>query len=230
MCSPSSNFAVLYERLGTKGLVLKRGKIVREIDRSFYHANDYEYPITLFQLPDGREVLAHCPDSYNQLDLEDIETGQRLTEAPERKPADYFFSRLISNAAGTWLLSAGWVWQPWDLVALYNVPAALRDPHTLDEQDTVLEPYAEVSYAAFASEDRLVLATSSEPVDAEATKPIQLWPNSLGIYDLAERQLLSSVRLTEPAGTIMPIGQDKVVSCYRHPKLINLNTGEILHH
>src|SRR5438093_13759071 len=55
--SPSGRYAVIYTRLGTKGLLLDNGKIVREFNRSFYHANAYEYPVALFQLPDGREVI-----------------------------------------------------------------------------------------------------------------------------------------------------------------------------
>ena len=39
--SPSGEFEVIYERLGTKGLVPHRGKILRAINRSFYHADDY---------------------------------------------------------------------------------------------------------------------------------------------------------------------------------------------
>jgi hypothetical protein len=42
--SPDGRFAVIYERLGTKGLLLHDGRIVRELDRSFYHAAAYEYP------------------------------------------------------------------------------------------------------------------------------------------------------------------------------------------
>lgn len=40
--SPDGRFAVIYETLGTKGLVLKDGEFVREINRSFYHASAYE--------------------------------------------------------------------------------------------------------------------------------------------------------------------------------------------
>jgi hypothetical protein len=43
--SPDGRFAVIYERLGTKGLLLHDGRIVREIDRSFYFADAYEYPV-----------------------------------------------------------------------------------------------------------------------------------------------------------------------------------------
>src|SRR5262245_16140267 len=58
--SPSGRDAVIYERLGTKGLLLREGNIVRELNRSFYHANVYEYPVCLFNLSSGREVIAHC--------------------------------------------------------------------------------------------------------------------------------------------------------------------------
>src|SRR5262249_27340004 len=45
--SRDGRFAVIYERLGTKGLVLKDGEILREIDRSYYQADVYEYPVAL---------------------------------------------------------------------------------------------------------------------------------------------------------------------------------------
>jgi len=35
--SNCGRYAVIYEKLGTKGLVLAEGKVVREINRSFYH-------------------------------------------------------------------------------------------------------------------------------------------------------------------------------------------------
>src|SRR5690349_4418590 len=46
--SPSGRFAVIYEKLGTKAIVLDKGKVIREINRSFYYANAYEYPMVLF--------------------------------------------------------------------------------------------------------------------------------------------------------------------------------------
>jgi hypothetical protein len=83
--SPSGTYAVIYEKLGTKGLILKNGNILREINRSFYYAHAYEYPITLFQLPDGREVIAHCREEFCRLDIDDLETGKPLTDSQERK-------------------------------------------------------------------------------------------------------------------------------------------------
>lgn len=129
---PSSGFAVIYTRLGTKGLVLQDGKTLREINRSFYRADVYEYPIALFRLASGRAVMAHCPQDYCQLDIEDLATGELLTRSSARKPDDIFHSRLAASPDGRFLLSAGWLWHPVDCVGLYDIEQALADPTHLD--------------------------------------------------------------------------------------------------
>src|SRR5688572_2620497 len=53
LIAPNGRYVALIERLGTKGLILKNGEIVREINRSYYFANAYEYPIIFLTLPDG---------------------------------------------------------------------------------------------------------------------------------------------------------------------------------
>src|SRR4030095_5144376 len=129
--SGSGEYVVLYEQLGTKGLILKRGKVVREINRSFYHAHVYEYPVALFTLPDGREVIAHCPDHYNVIETEEVESGNRLTSRTG-EAADFFHSRLLVSSDSRYLLSAGWVWHPWDTIQLFDIPQALEAPANLD--------------------------------------------------------------------------------------------------
>src|SRR5438552_3918886 len=78
--SPDGIYAIVYETFGTKALILKNGSMLRELNRSYYFANTYEYPIAIFNLPDGRTAIAHCPDSYSKIEIEEIETGRRLTE------------------------------------------------------------------------------------------------------------------------------------------------------
>ena len=109
--SSDGRFAVIYERQGTKGLLLDGGKILRELNRSFYQAEAYEYPVTLFHEPDGRLLLAHCPAAYNHIEIEEAESGKVLTACSERKPSDFFHSRLAASPNGKRLLSAGWVWR-----------------------------------------------------------------------------------------------------------------------
>ena len=167
--SPDGRYAVLYEALGTKGLLLREGKILRELNRSFYHANTYEYPIALYTFPSGRTLLAHCPDEYCQLEIEDAETGQRLTQRKSQSP-DIFHSRLQFSRDGRYLLSAGWVWHPLDVVHVYDVTRALESPESLDEL-TPLELGdwgCELHSAAFGENDTLFL-NSDDPAPDTAS-------------------------------------------------------------
>jgi hypothetical protein len=95
--SPDGRYAVIYEQLGTKGLLLHDGKCIREINRSYYHADAYEYPVALFRDPGGRLLLAHCPEDYCRIDLEEAETGRLLTASAGRKLEDFFHSRLTAS-------------------------------------------------------------------------------------------------------------------------------------
>jgi len=108
VASPDGRYVVIYEALGTKGLLLKSDRLLRELNRSYYCANAYEYPVALSTLSDGSAVIAHCPEEYCKIELEEVETGRRLTSR-ENKPADFFHSRLRFSPGGSYLLSAGWV-------------------------------------------------------------------------------------------------------------------------
>lgn len=60
----------------------------------------YRYPVALFTLPDGRTGIAHCPERYNRLEIEDAITGERLTASGQREPRDVFHSRLAVSGDG----------------------------------------------------------------------------------------------------------------------------------
>jgi hypothetical protein len=227
--SPSGRYAVLYERLGTKGIVLERGTIIREVNRSFYHAHYYEYPIVLFQGPDGRELIAHCPEHYNRIEIEDAATGKRLTEAADRKPADFFQSRLAVSPGGTRLLSAGWFWHPADSVSTWSIEAALRDATTLD----VLGPphtssETQISSAAFIDEERVVLSSNpgSEPFDEEGESPFR--PGTLAVFNVRSGDFESVTRVDQPVGQMMWLGDGHVAGFYEHPKVIDVATGAVV--
>ena len=238
--SPSGTYSVIYAERGTKGLVLKdefpgstdwhhRGaKILRQIDRDFYHAHHYDYPVALGRLPDGREILVHCPESYTHLQIEEVESGHRLSvREPQR--ADFFHSRLQISADGRYLLSAGWVWHPVDMLLVFDLQAALRDPATLDGRG-VMNPYAcvaEVEFAAFDGNDHVLVMGSSdgEPIDDD---PNALGPGQLGRWSLRDTHWETRVTLAEPAGILMPMGAH-AIGFYEHPKLIDTRTGQIVH-
>jgi hypothetical protein len=104
--SADGRYAFIYYNLGTEGLLLKEGELLREISRSDYHAGVYEYPAAFVTVADVT-YLVHCPISYNQLDFEEVETGQLVTNITSRQPNDFFHSRLEVSPAGTILLSKG---------------------------------------------------------------------------------------------------------------------------
>jgi hypothetical protein len=164
LVSPGGRFQVLYAALNTKGLVVATGsRHVREIDRSYYHAHVYEYPVAVGALPDGREVLVHCPDGYNRLAIEMLAGGERLCAATE-KASDVFHSRLQLSPGGRYLLSAGWIWHPLGVAAVYDIQLALLDGRHLDG-DGVL-PWkavdAEVEAACWIGPETLAVSTNPE--------------------------------------------------------------------
>ncbi len=78
LVSPSGDLAALVDTDGTKALLLEpRGHVVRELNRSWYCADAYRYPLALFTLPDGRTGVVHCPEHYNQIEIEVAATGER---------------------------------------------------------------------------------------------------------------------------------------------------------
>jgi hypothetical protein len=233
--SPDGRFAVIYERLGTKGLLLQDGRIVRELDRSFDFADAYEYPVTLFNDADGRVLLAHCPKDSYRVELEEAATGRPLTASTERKPSDFFHSRLAASPRGKRLLSAGWVWHPLNVVAWFDVAKALTDPQHLDNSDALPHQFnpglIEESSACWLDDDCMAVATSAEPEQdgVEDDGGPYLRPRGLAVYDVSKRVCLQAFQFDEPLGTILAIGKRHVLSLYRHPKLVDLSSGKIVH-
>jgi hypothetical protein len=231
--SPDGRFAIIHERMGTKGLLLDNGKIVRELNRSFYCANAYEYPAVLFNDPSGRLLLAHCPEEYCRIELEEVETGRALTSSEGRKPSDFFHSRLAASPSGKRLLSAGWVWHPWSAVVSFDIEQALVEPAHLDRGEPIApqQRYEEGS-ACWLDDDVIVIGGTDDEEDldgdTEADATTSLCPRGLAVFDLRKRSCLRAFRLEEQPGTILPLGTDYVLSLYRHPKLIELATGRVL--
>jgi hypothetical protein len=220
--SCDGRYQIIYETLGTKGLVLCNNKCVREINRSFYHAYVYEYPLVIFHLPDGRVAIAHCPNDYNKIEIEEIETGQKLT-IREGEAADFFHSRLQVSPDGEYLLSSGWVWHPLDAVQLFRVRDVLQNPTVLDKSAhlELPEELFEVHAAAFQSNDSIIMVGNNggEPGE-EGPFLIQ--------YNLREGRVNLKTGMQEVAGTLMPVNSEYVMGFFEHPKLIEIASGKVV--
>ena len=226
---PTGRWAFVHERTGTAGLLVRDEEIVREIHRSPYHADAYLYPACLFQR-DDRVVLAHCPDSYARIEFDDAETGERLTRSTTRKETDFFHSRLAVSPGGKRLMSAGWVWQPWDMVVWFDIAAAIADPARLDvcegASGGVDVSVGEESSGAWLDDDHVLLGGS---VDAEDAEDARFQATGIAVFDLSARRYTRGVDLDEPAGTMMPAGPDHVVTFFGRPRLVSLTSGKVVH-
>lgn len=219
IASPSGQFAAIYERCGTKGLVLERGKVLREINRSFYQAHAYNYPITFVRLADGREILAHCPNEYNQLELEDARTGERLARSDGRKPADYFFSDLAASPSGKYLLSGGWCWQPYGIVHVYAMREGLADPRHLDGCGIAIEFGGETGPACFASDDSIITSDTADYDSQEQPR--------LRSFTLPDGRLRTDATPVVTPGQLMAVGHEHVFGFHEYPRLISLSSGVV---
>ncbi|WP_266156322.1 hypothetical protein [Dyella silvatica] len=199
--SPSGRFSVIYADRQTKGLVLEHGHVLREINRSFYFADAYDYPVALGMLPDGREVMAHCPDSYNRIEIETLAEGQRLTQR-ESEAIDVFHSRLQFSPDGRYLLSAGWVWHPWNVLHVYDVAEALSQPASLDSADLAPPINGQVASAGWHDAQHIVVTTNDEDeLDDESD---DLGAGESGIWSLARHAWSQRQRDWNPLGPLYP--------------------------
>jgi hypothetical protein len=228
--APNGDVVALVQSTGTKGLLFDADtRLIREVDRSIYHAEAYRYPIALFTLPSGRTAIVHCPKAYNRLEIEDARTGELLTGGVARDAQDYFHSRLGVSSSGRYLLSAGWLWQPWGCVVVYDLERALADARVLDPvRGGVFDMRglvgAEISGACFSADD-VVVSTSPEPNEPEG--PDDLAPNMLARWSTGERRFLWRRHLRQTAGDLLAFG-DGVLSLHRHPRLYDAATGELV--
>lgn len=212
---------MIYEKLGTNGLVLKAGKVVREIHREEYCASAFEYPALVTSLPDGTQVLIHCPKEYGRIEIEEIESGKSLTQR-ETKTQDFFHSRFQLSPNGNTFISAGWVWHPFNYIQIYDIASILESPELLDVRQDILEyevDYLEINSVAFLDNDTLVLSRQDDNSNVKG----------ISKYAVARKHVLSFHLIEDELeiGTLMAIGNN-ALSFYGHPKLINLNNGEIL--
>lgn len=227
--SPNGTYAAIYERSGTKGLLLKNGEIIREINRSYYQAGAYEYPIAFANLENGQYALIHCPNDYNKIEVEDLETGEPLGPTIERKPDDCFHSRLRVNKSGTHFISAGWFWHPYGMMQLYNLQDVIESPLILDNSNSIIPINSEVCSAEFLSNNLVYISsTFEEPLDDEEEDENYLQEGELGLFNIQENRWLKKIKSKQTLGNLIPIDENFIVDMYKHPKLINTNTGVIV--
>lgn len=213
-------WGVLYEHRGVRAVLLRNGKVEREVSRGLDQAEQCDFPVTLALLPSGKPVLIRCPEKGNQLEIEDAETGFRLTSR-EHAVADFLHCRLEVSPGGRYLLSTGLRWQSWRTALVFDLARALEDPATLNGGGILkpAEPQHQVDSATFSGADTLVVAAVDE-VDIERRTDLLVW-------DLASRKRIAQYSYREPLGIVFASGHH-AFSLYPYVKRIDLATGEIV--
>jgi hypothetical protein len=222
-------YSFLYKKLGTKGLLLKNGEILREINRSYYHAHVYEYPAAFAKLKDGRDILIHCPKDYNRLEFEEVETGVLLTDHSDREPGDFFHSRLEVSPDHKTLLSKGWVWHPYDFVEVFDIEECIENPKALDQSRIKPEVCTEISSASFINNELVLIGGSHDAEPFHDDFPDQLQNGQIGIWNL-KTNIVSDIITPECTlgGSLIAIDNTFAWELYENPKIINYKTGKII--
>lgn len=224
--SSDGQYAFIFKRLGTKGLLLKNGEILREINRSYYCADVYEYPAAFMTL-ETRTYLIHCPKEYCRLDFEDVETGEILTNVHERDPFDFFHSRLEISPGGTYLMSKGWSWHPWDGIRLYKISDCINDPRLLDRSVIYPNVGTEISTASFIS-DHKVLIGSSEEEEMDDELLANLPQKHIAVWDVELDEISKPVKIGDDVGNLIAIDERYAWDLVKYPKVIDITTGQII--
>lgn len=227
--TPCGRYAVIYQRCGTKGLVLNNGIVVRELNRSYYFADAYEYPIALYIDCNDEPILAHCPDDYNVLVLEHLISGKQLHSSEFRNSPDYFHSRFNVSADSSLLISAGWYWHPFESVNVYDISEPLKNISQLDEKLLLPDIDGEISSADFINNSKILICTSEESLDGEFRNPHSIGPNSISTVNIRTGEIDSSVNIEETLGTVHALDEEHFLCFYKHPKLYSISTGKLIH-
>jgi len=224
--SENGEYVFIFQKLGTKGLLLKNGELLREVNRSYYQSEIYEFPAAFFTY-NGRTYLVHCPIEYCRLDFEDAETGEIITKQSVRNPQDFFHSRLEVSIDNKQLLSKGWFWHPFDSIELFDIEKCISDPKLLDKGKTIPNVTSEICSASFIDHNRiLVCASYEEPMDNENEEPVP--PGHIAIWNIDSNKIIKAVKVNGEFGNVFSIDDKKCWDLYKYPKIIDLTNGEII--
>jgi hypothetical protein len=224
--SENGVYVLIFQKLGTKGLLLKNGELLREINRSYYQSSVYEFPAAFFTLK-NKTYLVHCPAEYCRLDFEDVETGEIITKQSERDPQDFFHSRLEVSKDNKYLLSKGWFWHPFDSIELFDIEQCISDPKLLDRGKSIPDVTSEICSASFIDNNRiLVCASNEEPMDDENEEPIP--PGHIAIWNIESDEVSKAVKINGEFGNVFAINDKRCWDLYKYPKIIDLINGEII--
>lgn len=224
--SPDNSYLLVYQNLGTKGLILRPdGSFVREIDRSYYHAGAYEYPAIFWKRTNGKTYIVHCPEKYNKIEIEEVETGNKIVSPKKRKryPRGEYHSHFkIGSDGGTLLSRCGYLLQGGNFIEIFDLEECFLDPRKLAQSNLMPNFCIKIKGADFIDEDRVLLGytfPSKKNTDVYA----------ISVWNFRTNELFDPVMCGTKLGVhLHVIDENRAWDLYDYPKIIEIQTGKIL--
>lgn len=227
--SQDNKYCLLYQKLGTKAILLKEDNLIKEFNRSYYYANSYEYPAAFATLEDGYTYLIHCPKAYNRLEIENLETGEIVTDIKDRNPCDFFHSRLEVSPNNKFLVSRGWLWQPYDYIAHFDIEVSLKNPKLLDIFSfQTPNTNTDIPIASYISDVEMLLGANSWCENYDDEETLLLSAGQIGRWNIKVNSISNIISIDVPIGNMVAINDTLAWDFYKYPKIINIKTGELV--
>lgn len=226
--SDSGEYVVLYQKLGTKGLLLKNGEILREINRSYYQADFYEYPVAFVTAKIGKTYLIHCPSEYCRIDFEEVETGEIITKHADRNPSDFFHSRFEISPDNTTFISKGWAWHPFDFVEIFDIEECIQNPLLLDKSKLSPDVDAEICTASYINNELILIGSpnDTEPFNHEPSDKLK--NGQIAIWNIRTNTVTQIIKACFTiGGHLTAIDEKYAWDLFGCPKIVNYQTGQV---
>jgi len=122
-------------------------------------------------------------------------------------------------------MSKGWHWHPLDVVEVFNLDDCINNPLLLDESTLTPNIGVEVCTASFINDSKILVGISGEAYDDE---DLDLPLKHIGIWDIALNEVTNLVKVNGEFGNLYSINEKFAWDTFKFPKIINIETGEIV--
>jgi hypothetical protein len=122
-------------------------------------------------------------------------------------------------------MSKGWHWHPRDDVKVFKIKDCINNPVLLDSSTVYPKVTAEVCTASFINDTKILIGSSDEVFDNGWT---DLPGKHIAVWDIITNQISSPVKVKAEFGNLFAISDELVWDTFEFPKIININTGEVL--
>lgn len=125
------------------------------------------------------------------------------------------------------MLSAGWVWHPFDTVALFDLETVFLQPMSLDKVECPgLQDFGEVNSAVLMDDESVLVSENSAQVAyGDGDQCAQARIRRISLFDGSTKHQFT---IDLAAGVMMPLGSEHVVTFYQHPKVFHIATGQLI--